>query len=428
MAANEKYQKKGPAKSPAHGMREARFAPIDRGKYMLRRIKAEQLQIGMFVARLGGPWMNHPFWRSRFLVTSDEQVEQIQAANVQDVWIDILKGRNLPTPAAPEMMEADVDDAPECSFEEELERARELIKSGRALIGNLFNDVRMGRALETHGALLLVDSASASLSRHSQALLAMARLKAKDDYTYLHSFSVCALMIAVGRNLKLPDGEVRELGLAGLVHDIGKLTLPESLLMKAGDLSPAQEEQMRRHPSAGYRILNEARLYTNIPLDVCVHHHERVDGRGYPFGLLEHEISIHAKIAAICDTYDSLTSPRPNHLAWSPARAMEYIAVRVDTLFDRRVFKAFTRTVGIYPLGTVLRLRSGRLAVVCGQNDNEALRPRVMAFYSVAESRPLPPEVLDLTQSEDTVIAFEDARQWGFSDEQLMAMYAPHAR
>ncbi|EKZ95845.1 cyclic di-GMP phosphodiesterase [Cupriavidus sp. TKC] len=398
------------------------------GKDMLRRIKAEQLQVGMFVSRLGGPWINHPFWRSRFLVSSDEQIEQILAANVQDVWIDILKGRNLPMQGAPEVADSEADAQPESDFEDELEHARELIKSGRAVIGSIFNDVRMGHALETNGALLLVDSASTSLSRHSQALLAMARLKAKDDYTYLHSYSVCALMIAVGRTLKLPDGEVRELGLAGLVHDIGKLTLPESLLMKAGDLSPAEYEQMRRHPSAGYRILNEARLYTNIPLDVCVHHHERVDGKGYPFGLFENEISVHAKIAAICDTYDSLTSPRPNHLAWSPARAMEYIAVRVDTLFDRRVFKAFTRTVGIYPLGTVLRLRSGRLAVVCGQNANEPLRPRVMTFYSVSQSAPLPQEVLDLTQSEDSVIAFEDARQWGFTDEQLMAMYAPHVK
>ena len=395
---------------------------------MLRRIKAEQLQVGMFVSRLGGPWINHPFWRSRFLVSSDEQIEQILAANVQDVWIDILKGRNLPMQGAPEVADSEADAQPESDFEDELEHARELIKSGRAVIVSIFNDVRMGHALETNGALLLVDSASTSLSRHSQALLAMARLKAKDDYTYLHSYSVCALMIAVGRTLKLPDGEVRELGLAGLVHDIGKLTLPESLLMKAGDLSPAEYEQMRRHPSAGYRILNEARLYTNIPLDVCVHHHERVDGKGYPFGLFENEISVHAKIAAICDTYDSLTSPRPNHLAWSPARAMEYIAVRVDTLFDRRVFKAFTRTVGIYPLGTVLRLRSGRLAVVCGQNANEPLRPRVMTFYSVSQSAPLPQEVLDLTQSEDSVIAFEDARQWGFTDEQLMAMYAPHVK
>ncbi len=134
------------------------------------------------------------------------------------------------------MMEADLaDDDPEASFEEELERARELIKSGRSLVGNMFSDVRMGRALETAGALLLVDSASLSLRRAIPGAAGMARLKAKDDYTYLHSFSVCALMIAVGRTLKLPDGEVRELGLAGLVHDIGKLTLPDSLLHKATD-------------------------------------------------------------------------------------------------------------------------------------------------------------------------------------------------
>ncbi|QET01593.1 HD-GYP domain-containing protein [Cupriavidus pauculus] len=393
---------------------------------MLRRIKAEQLQVGMFVARLGGPWINHPFWRSRFLVTSDEQVEQIQAANVQDVWIDILKGRNLPTPATPDAMEADVTDDDGTEFEDELERARELIKSARQLVGNMFGDVRMGRALESQGALLLVDAASNSLTRHSQALIALSRLKEKDDYSYLHAFSVCVLMIAVGRTLKLPDGEVRELGIAGLMHDIGKLTLPESILQKGPDLTPREEEAMRRHPSAGYRILNEARLYTNIPLDVCVHHHERVDGRGYPFGLVEHEISVHAKIAAICDTYDSLTSPRPGHLPWSPARAMEYIAVRVDTLFDRRVFKAFTRTVGIYPIGTVLRLRSNRLAVVCGQNEDEPLRPRVMAFYSVSESVAQAPQLIDLMHSDETVVAFEDARQWGYSDEQLMAMYAPH--
>ncbi|MNM92362.1 hypothetical protein D3C81_1046930 [compost metagenome] len=102
---------------------------------------------------------------------------------------------------------------------------------------------------------------------------------------------------------------------------------------------------------------------------------------------------------------------------------MEYMAVRVDTLFDRRVFKAFTRTVGIYPLGTVLRLRSNRLAVVCGQNEADPLRPLVMAFYSVSQSRPVPTELVDLRHSEETVVAFENAAEWGYTDEQLMAMY-----
>jgi HD-GYP domain-containing protein (c-di-GMP phosphodiesterase class II) len=395
---------------------------------MLRRIKAEQLQVGMFVARLGGSWINHPFWRARFLLNSEDQVNQIRSAGVQEVWIDILKGRNLPAPEAPPPEIALPEPAaPASTLEAEFVRARELLQSGKSVIGSMFADVRMGRALEVNGALLLVDSASKSLSRHSQALIALARLKARDDYSYLHSFAVCALMIAVGRTLELPEEEVRELGLAGLIHDIGKLTLPEAVLHKAASRTPAEDEAIRRHPSAGYRILNEARLYSNIPLDVCVHHHERVDGRGYPFGLVGRELSVHAKIAAICDTYDSLTSSRPGHQEWSPARAMEYMAVRVDTLFDRRVFKAFTRTVGIYPLGTVLRLRSNRLAVVCAQNAADPLRPRVMAFYSVTESAALAPEVIDLHESDDSVVAFENGADWGYTDEQLMAMYAPQA-
>lgn len=401
---------------------------------MLRRIRSEQLQVGMFVARLGGPWINHPFWRAKFLVSHEDQIRQIQSADVQEVWIDILKGRNLPPPEAADAPVAPVGDTtpeplpatppqPGASLEAEIVRARELLQSGKSVVGSMFAAVRMGRALEVDGALLLVDSASRSLSRHGQALLALARLKARDDYNYLHAFAVCALMIAVGRTLGLPDEEVRELGLAGLVHDIGKLTLPEAVLLKATARTPEEEEAYRRHPSAGYRILNEACLYSNIPLDVCVHHHERVDGRGYPFGLVGRELSVHAKIAAICDAYDSLTSARPGHKEWSPARAMEYMAVRVDTLFDRRVFKAFGRTVGIYPLGTVLRLRSNRLAVVCAQNEADPLRPRVMAFYSVSQSRPVPTELIDLRHSDETVVAFENAAEWGYSDEQLMAMY-----
>ncbi len=397
---------------------------------MLRRVKTEQLQVGMFVARLGGPWINHPFWRSRFLVSSDEQIQQLLQARVQEVWIDILKGRNLPPPAADAEVAPTatlVAPAPGQSLEAEFSRAREVIDNGKAVIGSMFADARMGRALEVNGALLLVDAASSSLSRHSQALIGLARLKLRDDYSYLHAFAVCALMVAVGRTLKLPDGEVQQLGLAGLVHDIGKLNVPEFILQKASALTPTEEEALRRHPSAGYRILNEAKLYTNIPLDVCVHHHERVDGRGYPFGLTAHEISLHAKIAAICDTYDSLTSHRPGHQAWSPARAIEYIAVRVDTLFDRHVFKAFTRTVGIYPMGTVLRLRSNRLAVVCAQKADEPLHPHAMTFFSVSESAPLKPELIDLSAGDDAIVAFEDPAAWGYSDEQLMAMYAPHA-
>ncbi|WP_043420853.1 HD-GYP domain-containing protein [Cupriavidus basilensis] len=402
---------------------------------MLKRIKTQQLQVGMFVARVGGPWLEHPFWRSRFLVNSREQIDQMIASKVEEVWIDLLKGKGIPPPqqlaATGSLTVKPVADEPAGAvpqsavpLEVEFGLARDMMKNGKAVVGSMFTDARMGRALEVEGALMLVDSISNSLTRHSQALIALARLKVRDDYTYLHSFAVCALMIALGRTLELDHAAVQQLGLAGLVHDIGKISVPAQVLHKQGDMTAAEIAMVQRHPSVGYRILNEARLYSNIPLDVCMHHHERIDGRGYPFGLHGNEVSVHAKIAAVCDTYDSLTSNRPGHQAWTPARALEYMAVRVDTLFDRTVFQAFTRSIGIYPLGTVLRLRSGRLAVVFAQNDNEPLRPRVKVFYSLSEAAQLGPETLDLSEAEDTIVGFEDPAQWGFRDEQLLELCA----
>ncbi|QOT78216.1 HD-GYP domain-containing protein [Cupriavidus basilensis] len=402
---------------------------------MLKRIKTQQLQVGMFVARVGGPWLEHPFWRSRFLVSSREQIDQMIASKVEEVWIDLLKGKGVPPPvqlaASGSLSVKPVADEPAGAvpqsgvpLEVEFGLAREVMKNGKAVVGSMFTNARMGRALEVEGALMLVDSVSNSLTRHSQALIALARLKVRDDYTYLHSFAVCALMIALGRTLGLDSAAVQQLGLAGLVHDIGKISVPTHVLHKQGEMTAAEVAMVQRHPSVGYRVLNEAKLYSNIPLDVCMHHHERIDGRGYPFGLHGNEISVHAKIAAVCNAYDSLTSNRPGHQAWTPARALEYMAVRVDTLFDRTVFQAFTRSIGIYPLGTVLRLRSGRLAVVFAQNDNEPLRPQVKVFYSVSEAAHLGPQTLDLRETEDTVVGFEDPAQWGFRDEQLLELCA----
>jgi cyclic di-GMP phosphodiesterase len=313
---------------------------------MLRRIKAEQLQVGMFVARLGGSWINHPFWRARFLLNSEDQVNQIRSAGVQEVWIDILKGRNLPAPEAPppEIALPELA-APASTLEAEFVHARELLQSGKSVIGSMFADVRMGRALEVNGALLLVDSASKSLSRHSQALIALARLKARDDYSYLHSFAVCALMIAVGRTLELPEEEVRELGLAGLIHDIGKLTLPEAVLHKAASRTPAEDEAIRRHPSAGYRILNEARLYSNIPLDVCVHHHERVDGRGYPDGLKGDEISTAAKIVNVADAFDAMTTDRPYRAGMTFEQAIAQMQEKAGTQFAAEIVEVLVKAV-----------------------------------------------------------------------------------
>ncbi|MGT2494478.1 HD-GYP domain-containing protein [Cupriavidus basilensis] len=219
---------------------------------------------------------------------------------------------------------------------------------------------------------------------------------------------------------------MQQLGLAGLVHDIGKISIPTQVLHKRGDMTAAEMAMVQRHPSVGYRILNEARLYSNILLDVCVHHHERIDGRGYPFGLHGHEISVHAKIAAVCDTYDSLTSSRPGHRAWTPARALEYMAVRrPDTLFDRTVFQAFTRSIGTLSAGhgAALALRTAG-GGVCTERQRAAAPPGQGVLTSLSEATQVGPETLDLSEAEDTIVSFEDPAQWGFRDEQLLELCA----
>lgn len=203
----------------------------------MKRIDASQLRVGMFVMKLGGSWLKHPFWRAQFQLSHQGQIDDIRRAGITEIWIDPERGEDvmsetlMPAPApapapAPEPLTRETLAArpplTPTSLKEEWKHAQQLMQNGKATLGHMFAEARMGRALETEKALLLVDDVSNSLARNSYALIALARLKNKDDYTYLHSFAVCALMVALAKTLGLPEDEIRECGLGGLVYDIGK--------------------------------------------------------------------------------------------------------------------------------------------------------------------------------------------------------------
>lgn len=308
------------------------------------------------------------------------------------------------------------------SLKEEWKHAQQLVQSGKATLGQLFSEARMGRALQTDKALLLVDNVSNSLARNSYALIALARLKNKDDYTYLHSFAVCALMVALARTLGLSEDEIRECGLGGLVHDIGKSAMPRTLLDKSTALTKEELALLQTHAVGGHHLLIGTGQFSEIPREVCLHHHERIDGSGYPDGQKGDEISLWAKMGAICDVYDTLTSSSPYHHAWSPAQALKYMMARTDSQFDRTVFQAFTRSVGIYPVGTLVKLRTNRLGVVVHQNESSALRPDVVVFYSGNTKTRVRPERISLGRSDDAIITVEDASTWGLSEEEVSDM------
>ncbi|WP_374417155.1 HD-GYP domain-containing protein [Ectopseudomonas oleovorans] len=395
---------------------------------MLKRIAVADLRIGMYIQEFCGSWMDHPFWKSKFMLSSEKDLVRIHSSAITELWIDVGKGADV----APGV-QATTEEEAECeaearllaaieppkvkalSMEQELEQAVKLCARSRQAVMEMFNDARMGQALQFEQAAALVEEISESVLRHPNALISLARLKHSNEYTYMHSVAVCALMIALARKLGLPDDAVREAGLAGLLHDIGKMAVPQELLDKPGKLTDTEFAKVRKHPEEGGSILLASKQVSALVLDVCLHHHEKVDGSGYPHRLQGDQISLMAKMGAVCDVYDAITSNRPYKQGWDPAESIRKMA-EWKGHFDEAVFQAFVKTVGIYPVGALVRLQSGRLAVVMEQNPKALLAPRVKVFFSTKSRLPLPQSIVDLSKiaDQDRIVGRESAEEWGF--------------
>lgn len=393
---------------------------------MLKRIKVVDARVGMFVQEFCGSWMDHPFWKARFLLDSEHDLQRIRGSAITELWIDTSKGLDVLGGASQSEAEVAAETeallaavrAPEpvrpVDLDQELERAVRLCARSKKAIVSMFSDARMGQSIEIGGARELVEEISDSVIRHPSALISLARLKTSDEYTYMHSVAVCALMIALARQLGLPDCEVREAGLAGLLHDIGKMAMPMEVLNKPGKLTDEEFDIMRSHPAAGHAMLLGNEVSAQV-LDVCLHHHEKVDGSGYPNRLSSDQISLQAKMGAVCDVYDAVTSDRPYKRGWDPAESIRRMAEWTGH-FDPAIFQAFVKSVGIYPVGSLVRLHSGRLGVVMEQSDKSLLAPKVKVFFSARSKTPIPQEIIDLGRlaGTDKIVARENPGDWNF--------------
>lgn len=387
---------------------------------MLKRIPVEQVILGMFVHELCGPWMGHPFWRKRFLLDSELDLQRLHTSKITEVWIDVGKGLDvLPSSlGSGQANESSSSQKPRHhGLAEELRRAAKTCVQARQQLSRMFDDARLGRPLNAEAANHLVGEVTASVTRNPHALISLARIKTADDYTYMHSLAVCALMVGLAKRMGLDEQGLRLAGLSGLMHDLGKTAIPLEVLNKPGPLDDEEWALMREHPRHGAELLTPLGLDEQV-IDACLHHHEKVDGTGYPHGLQQQEIGLFARMAAICDVYDAVTSDRPYKKGWSPAEALHRMAQWCPQHFDRALFEQFVQTVGIYPLGSLVRLQSQHLAVVVDTSVDSLLAPRVKVFYSLEQHRRIAPYIEDLSspRTKDRIVAREELANWSFAD------------
>ena len=412
---------------------------------MQHKLRPEDVRLGMYVCGFGGSWFGHPFWRAKFVLQNAQDLERVLASGVPYVIIDDSLGigpeplaekaqrpatpavqpiatvRLRPSPPGPNRQLTGWDQDDKLRERDDRQYARALLKRSMKVLRTAFADVRLGRAVRMDEVTSIVDDVVGTVERNPRTLLEMLRLKQKNEYTYMHSIAVCTLMVNVARHMGKTEAEVRDYGLAGLLHDLGKMGIPDTILNKEGRLTEAEFRAIRDHPEQGYQVLAQSPNIPEMALDVCRHHHEKMDGSGYPFGLPAETLSLGVRLGAVCDVYDALTSERIYKEAWTPIEALTAMW-SWDGHFDRALLFTFMQSIGVFPPGMLVQLRSNRLALVL-ENKRRSTRPRVIAFYATRDREFIAPEeiVIQDNLANDSIVAPARPEDWGFTDWERMA-------
>jgi putative nucleotidyltransferase with HDIG domain len=391
---------------------------------MIKKISIDQLKIGMYIYDLNLAWADHPFAWHCFMIEDEDTLKQIATSGAQAVNIDTSLGDDVGCLAAP----ADKSEVPysepstlvshiiaKRSPLEEFEHAKKLYANANRLMQDMMKDIRLGKQIELEQCSPMVDSIVDSMFSAPSALLPLAQMKSRDEYTFQHSVSVAALAVAFGRVLEMPRAEIKELAMGGFLHDVGKAKVPGHILNKPGKLDDAEFGVMKTHATNTAELLRGVHGISEIAFNAASQHHERYDGTGYPRRLKGEEISLHGQALAIVDVYDAITSIRIYHKGMPPTEALRKLFEWGSTHFNPRLVQAFIKGIGIYPAGSLVRMESEKLGIVREVVPDKLLQPVVQLIYDCTKMCTIKPELVDLAASNDKIKSHESFEKWGIN-------------
>ena len=284
----------------------------------------------------------------------------------------------------------------EVSVEAEVPRAREVVARSTDLLEKLVADIRLGQNFEIDRVEEIVDDMVESIVRNPDALMWVARLREQDIGTYGHGLQVSVYLTSFGRHLGFPKGHLSILAQVGLLLDIGKIRLPKALLEKQGRLTPEEFEEVKAHVQHGLDILAQTPNFHPEVIEGIAQHHERMNGSGYPGGLMGEEIGVIGRMAGIVDCFAALTNHRPYAAAVSSYEALRNISSWGGDFFHEPLVQQFVSSVGVFPVGSLIELSTGEVAVVVSHNKLRRLKPRVLVVTGPDKTPVAHPAMVDL--------------------------------
>ncbi|MCJ2186804.1 HD-GYP domain-containing protein [Novosphingobium beihaiensis] len=405
----------------------------------LKQISTSQVEMGMFVHSFQGSWLNHPFWKARFLIEDEDRLLAVRGSALDGVVIDTDRGIDVPRqdeapPRAPVLrpalkarppmpaaqspaaapIRAPIPRTATVGVAREFGNARRVAGQARKVISKVFIEARLGKAPRVAEVTPVVEDIYASIERNPYAFSGLMRCKSEMEAIYQHMLSVSALMVSLARQLGMSPQETRTAGMAGLLLDVGVSRLEIDPMALAGGLKDIDEDLWQRHAYVGRDLLAAAEGVPEEVLQAVARHHEQMDGTGFPQGLDGRDIDLVSRMAAICDRYDLLVSGAATGDAMDPAEAMREM-MGCAGAFDSEILARFQEALGVYPVGSFVRLRSDRIAVVVDQNPSEPALPTVRTFFSLATGKHAKAKVIELANcfGEDAIAGIADLTALG---------------
>jgi len=397
---------------------------------MIRKISIDQLLPDMFVVDVHKRWFDHSLWQSKFKVRDEAHVSRIRQEGISEISIDTARGIDVPPAPIARINQIDLKlkslaeiraaTPRTVSLGEERRRANRLLQEAGSTVSGLMRSARAGKVVDAAFLEPIVSKMIASVIRNPDALVPLARLKRLDAYATEHAVATAALIIAFGRHQGMPEPEIEKLALGTMVKDVGHAALDAKLTAKPGQLSKAEYSIVQSHVEEGLAVLDATSRLSETSVAVVLEHHERYNGCGYPYRMAGDEISVAGRMAAIVDTYDAMTSDRPYRAAMSPSHTLRQLYDEGGFQYDPALVAAFIKTVGIYPVGTLVLLESGHLAVVEQLHAENMLAPTVRVIYHTGRQQYVTTPVdVDLSRKVGNhygqIVRAETFERWGLS-------------
>ncbi len=394
---------------------------------MKKKVYTHELEIGMYVSELDRPWTSTSFLFQGFEISDDDTLEELRNC-CEYVFIDTegaSAANETRKPSKPHVVTQKTVSAPpkdikldlqhvldgpptekrwrpeeEVELELELPEAKRIEKDTRKVLYNTLEDVRLGRTIDSEAAKAIIAEMVESIIRNPDAMGVLSQLKETDEYTALHSVRVCILALTFGRHLEMTREELNYLGIGALLHDVGKMKVPNEILNKKGKLTDEEFEIMKSHVPLGVEVLEKSPGIPRIAIEVAANHHERYGGGGYAGGRKGDSIGVFGMIGGVVDCYDAITSDRSYHKGMTAYDALSKMYQWRNTAFHPGLIEQFIQCMGVYPIGSIVELSTGAIGVVATVNRERRLKPRVALVLNSDKQHYDQVRVVDLMQEE----------------------------